>query len=132
MIMTHSGAEEDEFKVSVQNYNKLTDIHHKSGFKDGISAGREQKYQEGFDAGFRDGFHHAFLVGKCMGMQKDTSNADLLLKNPQLGHCQICLDQTLLNKDLDELVKLNCAHTRRIHEKIEERYKNPAPDPSKE
>ncbi|GAB0092831.1 hypothetical protein DMENIID0001_078680 [Sergentomyia squamirostris] len=131
--MSNSDAVDDDIQVSEQNFTKLTDIHHKSGFKDGISDGREQKYQEGFDGGFRDGFHHAFLVGKYKAMldvkQQKTendpkdSNSDLLLKNPNLGHCQICLDPTLIEKDLSDLIGITKSHTEKIHSKIEEKYK---------
>uniref|UniRef100_A0A1L8DC89 Essential protein Yae1 N-terminal domain-containing protein n=1 Tax=Nyssomyia neivai TaxID=330878 RepID=A0A1L8DC89_9DIPT len=136
--MTHSGSQEDEFQVSARDFNKLTDIHHKSGYKDGVSDGREQKYQEGFDAGFRDGFQHAFLVGKYKalawaddqrkGNEATGSNNDLLLKNPQLGHCQICLDESLLEKNLTELEKLNNVHTQKVHERVKEKYGELSPD----
>ncbi|XP_055677900.1 uncharacterized protein LOC129786733 [Lutzomyia longipalpis] len=130
--MTHNQSQEDEFQVSARDFSKLTDIHHKSGYKEGISDGREQKFQEGFDAGFQDGFQHAFLVGKYKALawvaeQKGSSgssgsNTDLLLKNPQLGHCQICLDESLLEKNLLELVKLNSTHTQKVHERVKEKY----------
>ncbi|XP_055715948.1 uncharacterized protein LOC129809848 [Phlebotomus papatasi] len=147
--MTQIDSQEDDLEVSAQEFNKITSIHHKSGYKDGISDGREQKFQEGFDAGFRDGFHHAFLVGKykALAWEKEqkkekekedvgssSSSGDFLLKNPHLGHCQICLDPTLLEKNLGELQELNANHTEKIHKRIEEKFRDLRdlrPDPGK-
>lgn len=43
-------------------------VHHKSGYRDGLTRGREQSVQAGFDAGYRSGTELGSRIGHVLGV----------------------------------------------------------------
>lgn len=68
-----------------------------SGYVDGITAGKDSVFQDGFDKGYEDGFTNAFKLGFLA--------YELPIENITRGNCQICQDKSLLNLSISKLSK---------------------------
>ncbi|KAJ6639741.1 Protein YAE1 like [Pseudolycoriella hygida] len=124
MCTEHTDNEFDD--LASRNYNKLSKSTTKNGYKDGIHDGRESMFQAGFDVGYKEGFKNSFKIGRFHGLttaaQINTSH-DLLLKKPTRGHCQICIDSTLLDKSISEITAAQTSHSQSVNETLNKRYK---------
>ncbi|KAJ1965565.1 hypothetical protein IWQ62_002634 [Dispira parvispora] len=60
-------------RMAEREWNRLQDVHGKSGYAEGITEGRETHMQNGFDTGFHEGLRAGLITGLLQGGQ-DTLN----------------------------------------------------------
>lgn len=109
------------------------------GYKDGAHDGRESQFQNGFDCGYQQGFQNGFLLGKYNGIRSlaqqttttttnndEPSHAnqsnDLILQRCSRGQCLLCINPTLINDSISDIVAKQCEHMNRIETTLKERY----------
>lgn len=104
------------------------------GYKDGAHDGRESQFQNGFDCGYEQGFQNGFLLGKYNGVRglaqqtnaNDSSNAnqpnDLILQRCSRGQCLLCINPTLINDSISDIVEKQSEHMKRIETTLQTRY----------
>lgn len=105
------------------------------GYKDGVHDGRESQFQSGFDCGYQQGFQNGFLLGKYNGIrslaQKTTNDErpndtnqsnDLILQRCSRGQCLLCINPTLINNSIDDIIEKQKEHIQRIETTLKTRY----------
>ncbi|KAJ1660848.1 hypothetical protein IWQ61_000257 [Dispira simplex] len=60
-------------RMAEREWNRLQDVHGKSGYAEGITESRETHMQHGFDVGFNEGLRAGLVTGLLQGGQ-DTLN----------------------------------------------------------
>lgn len=81
--------------VIVQCVNDVTNYKFQSGYREGITDGRNSIYQQSFDSGYEDGFRIGFALGKTHA------------EKSSMGNCAICSDSSLLQKSEEEVRGIN-------------------------
>lgn len=111
----------------------LSSCFEQIGYKEGAYAGRQSVFQHSFDDGYAAGFRNGLQLGRYQGLttafaqinadsQPSTSSTDLLLLKPTRGQCQVCTDQLLINRPVDDLVRLQGAHEAKCRIALETKY----------
>jgi len=82
--------DDETFKITDKNFEKVTGKLEKAGYMDGADDGRTSVFQNSFDKGYEDGFRIGFVLGKA---EKEKSSR---------GNCAICAEPSLLKKPEEE------------------------------
>lgn len=102
----------------------------KEGYADGINDGRESQFQGSFDIGYENGLRNGFLLGKYRATnnaQKTTNDHqqpsnDLILQRVSRGQCIVCIDKSLADGDMTEIIDKQAIHIDKIHSTLKSRY----------
>lgn len=101
------------------------------GYKDGMHDGQESQFQNGFDTGYEQGFRNGFLLGKYKGSLSingtdDVSNEhginELILQRSSRGHCVVCVDGSLKDSSIKDIVEKQTNHMEKIENTLISRY----------
>lgn len=93
------------------------------GYKDGMHDGQESQFQNGFDTGYEQGFRNGFLLGKYKGSLNinrtdDASNEqgmnELILKHSSRGDCVFCVDRSLKDSCIKNIIEKQTNHMEKI------------------
>ncbi|KOC64718.1 hypothetical protein WH47_00221 [Habropoda laboriosa] len=89
---------EDSLNIAAKDWNRITDVAKKNGYREGVQDGSDFAFQDGFDAGYLGAFHAAFILGKFKSllnsMPQDIehpSNVNEILKATRRGACYMCI-----------------------------------------
>ncbi|CAO1421528.1 unnamed protein product [Diamesa tonsa] len=106
-------AKSDEiFDISTRDYDRVAERMNNTGYMEGITDGKDSNFQASFDTGYEDGLRMGFLLGMQQGKSAlETPPANQTPEkpenNPRRGKCEICKDESLLNKPEEEVRALN-------------------------
>lgn len=112
-----------------------------SGYKEGIYDGRQSVFQKGFDIGFEQAFSNAYTIGRYQGQLKavqqlpqdtirsepiekclENCDHDLLLNKPTRGHCQVCINNELIKKDIGDILAVQSKHSESVNAALAKKY----------
>nr|CAI5818787.1 unnamed protein product [Callosobruchus analis] len=96
-----------------KTWSKVEYVSKKIGMREGLSDGKDSVFQSSFDSGFKEGFQNAYKIGKSKGMamaKSKLSNVEQKISSRDeekisRARCVICEDDTLLNKNIDEIIQ---------------------------
>lgn len=79
---------------------------------EGITDGKDSNFQASFDTGYEDGLRMGYLLGVQQGkaaLENPQANQtpERPENNPRRGKCEICKDESLLNKLEEEVRAIN-------------------------
>lgn len=102
--------------------NEFVTTIFQAGYKDGAFDGRGAQFQRDFDVGYAEGFKNGFFLGKTKGLNRETTGNDLILSKTARGQCVVCVDQSLMEKPIDEIRETQEMHMNKIRETLSSRY----------
>uniref|UniRef100_A0A336MWV9 CSON008710 protein n=1 Tax=Culicoides sonorensis TaxID=179676 RepID=A0A336MWV9_CULSO len=110
--------EADDDETVLSGFRKVQEKSSIDGYAEGLSDGRDSVYQQGFDAGYEDGFKFSFLLGQYKALNMSARE----FEKTSRGECQVCLNPDLVKENVNDLRKLQQAKNEKRENELQQQF----------